>query len=285
MRRPKRYQQARAARDPSGMTSDPFQAYKETQRDNWKSFAPLAMTTTPSAAKLVHFAGVRPNQRVLDVGCGTGVVAITARRAGGIVTGFDLTPELLAVAKENAAIAELDDITWKEGDVENLPFRDAEFDVVLSQFAHIFAPRPEVAIQEMLRVLKAGGRIAFHTWPPELFIGRMFALTASYLPPPDPKPAPPHQWGDPNIVLQRLGKAVRDVTFDRSTQVTPALSPQHYRHLLEQTGGPMVRLMKSLKDDPARLAQFRREYDELVGQYFDGNLVRQDFLMTRATKA
>ena len=187
------------------MTSDPFQAYKETQRDNWKSFAPLAMTTTPSAAKLVRFAGVRPNQRVLDVGCGTGVVAITARRAGGIVTGFDLTPELLAVAKENAAIAELDDITWKEGDVENLPFRDAEFDVVLSQFAHIFAPRPEVAIQEMLRVLKAGGRIAFHTWPPELFIGRMFALTASYLPPPDPKPAPPHQWGDPNIVLQRLG--------------------------------------------------------------------------------
>ena len=112
----------------------------------------------------------------------------------------------------------------------------------------------------------------------------MFALTASYLPPPDPKPAPPHQWGDPNIVLQRLGKAVRDVRFDRSTQVTPALSPQHYRHLLEQTGGPMVRLMKSLKDDPARLAQFRREYDELVGQYFDGNLVRQDFLMTRATK-
>src|SRR5437867_3976357 len=197
------------------MTSDPFQAFKAMQRENWKTFAPLAMTTTPSAAKLVHFAGVRPNQRVLDVGCGTGVVAITARRAGAVVTGFDLTPELLAVAKENAAIAELDDITWKQGDVESLPFRDGEFDVVLSQFAHIFAPRPEVAIKEMLRVLKSGGRIAFNTWPPELFIGRMFALTASYMPPPDPKPAPPHQWGDPNIVVQRLGTAVRDVTFDR----------------------------------------------------------------------
>src|SRR5207247_4338061 len=82
------------------MTSDPFQAFKAMQRENWKTFAPLAMTTTPSAAKLVHFAGVRPNQRVLDVGCGTGVVAITARRAGAVVTGFDLTPELLAVAKE-----------------------------------------------------------------------------------------------------------------------------------------------------------------------------------------
>src|SRR3989442_968107 len=198
--------------------------------------------------------------------------------------GLDPTPELLAVARENAAIAQMDDITWKEGDVENLPFRDSEFDVVLSQFARIFAPRPEVALKEMLRVLKPGGRIAFNTWPPELFIGRMFAITASYLPPPDPKPAPPAQWGDPNVVLQRLGSAVRDVTFDRGTQVTPALSTQHYRHLLEQTRWPNVRFMQALKDDPARLAQVRRDYDELASRYFDGHVVRQDFLMTRATK-
>src|SRR6267378_5292875 len=171
---------SRAARP---MTSDPFQAFKATQRENWKTFAPLAMTTTPSAAKLVHFAGVRPNQKVLDVGCGTGVVAITARRSGATVTGIDLTPELLAVAKENAAIAEVDDVLWKEGDAETLPFRDGEFDAVLSQFAHIFAPRPEVATKEMLRVLKPGGRIAFSTWPPELYIGRMFAMVAGYLPP------------------------------------------------------------------------------------------------------
>src|SRR2546428_3735733 len=105
------------------MTSDPFQAYKETQRDNWKSFAPLAMTTTPSAAKLVRFAGVRPNQRVLDVGCGTGVVAITARRAGGIVTGFDLTPELLAVARRTQRSPDWDTSPGKRGKGRTCPFR------------------------------------------------------------------------------------------------------------------------------------------------------------------
>jgi hypothetical protein len=87
------------------------------------------------------------------------------------------------------------------------------------------------------------------------------------------------------VVLKRLGTAVHDVTFDRAMQLTAALSPQHYRRMIEQSGGPVVRLLQALKDDPERVVQFRREYDDLVSQYFDGNFVRQDFLMTRATKA
>src|SRR2546425_877268 len=107
---------------------------------------------------------------------------------------------------------------------------------------HDAARRPEVATKEMLRVLKSGGRLAFSTWPPELYVGRMFALVVGYLPPAgDPKPAAPWLWGDPNVAAQRLGNAVRDLTFDRGTLMTPALSPQHYRALHEQTAAMVIR--------------------------------------------
>ena len=86
-------------------------------------------------------------------------------------------------------------------------------EVISYDLENLVVAPAEVAIGEMLRVLKSGGRIAFSTWPPELIIGRMFALTAGYLPPaPGPKPAPSWEWGDPNIVVRRLGDAVRDVT-------------------------------------------------------------------------
>ena len=97
-------------------------------------------------------AAILPGDRVLDVACGTGVVAVTAARLGARVTGLDLTPELLVVARDNTRTADVE-IDFHEGDCERIPFDDAAFDVVVSQFGHIFAPRPEVAIGEMLRVL------------------------------------------------------------------------------------------------------------------------------------
>ncbi len=263
---------------------DPFESFKAVQKQAWVHFAAFEMNTTPCAARLVKRARVRPQQRVLDVACGTGVVSVTAARLGARVTGLDLTPALLERARENARIARVE-IEWHEGDVEKLPFGDAAFDVVVSQYGHIFAPRPEVAIGEMLRVLKPGGTIAFSTWPPELFVGRMFALTMSYLPPPPPGAGVPTHWGDPAIVRQRLGSAVKDILFDSARMLVPALSPSHQRLLSEKSSGAIVRLVADLEmSDPARLEQFRREYDALVGEYFENNFLRQDYLITRATK-
>jgi SAM-dependent methyltransferase len=259
--------------------------FKDAQKKGWAHFAPLALITTATAAHLVKFAGVRSGQRVLDVGCGTGVVAITAARLGAHVTGLDLTPELLEQARENSRIAELH-VDWHEGDAEDLPFEDASFDVVLSQFGHMFAPRPEVAVAEMLRVLKPSGTLAFSTWPPELLVGSTFTLVGRYLPPPPPGISPPHLWGDPNVVRERLGSAVRGLTFDRARMRIPALSVKHYRLHLEQTAGPVIRLVAALKEkDPDKLATFRKEYEALASEYLEDNIVHQDYLLSRAVKA
>jgi len=146
--------------------ADPFAQYKAAQREAWASFLPVEVITTIPAAKLVKFAQVSSGQTVLDVACGTGVVAVTAARRGATVSGLDLSPVLLERARYNADLAGVT-VDFAEGDAEALAYPDASFDVVLSQFGHIFAPRPQVALSEMLRVLKVGGRLAFSSWPPE----------------------------------------------------------------------------------------------------------------------
>jgi SAM-dependent methyltransferase len=264
------------------MSDDPFAQLKAMQREGWALFAPLEAVTTIPAAELVRHARIGARQVLLDVGCGTGVVAVTAARAGASVRALDLSPVLLEQARRNAALAGVD-IDFTEGDAEALPYEDASFDAVLSQFGHMFAPRPEVTIAEMLRVLRPGGTIAFSTWPPEHFVGQMFALVGKHMPPPAGA-APPPQWGDPNIIRQRLGDAVGDIVFERGVMVFPALSPQHYRKGIEETLGPVVKLVAGLQGDAVKLGAFRAELDAFIARYFDNNMVRQHFLMTRAVK-
>jgi len=263
---------------------DPIETFKKVQKEGWAHFAPLEMVTTRPAVWLVKHAGIQAGQRVLDVACGTGVVAVTAARRGARVAALDLTPELLEQARMNGQIAGVE-IDWREGDVEAMPFADAAFDIVVSQYGHMFAPRPDVTVKEMLRVLKPGGTIAFSTWPPELFLGRIFALIGRYGAAPPPGVSPPPQWGDPHIIRERLGSAVKDVVFDRATILVPSLSPAHNRKMMEGTAGPAIKLVESLStSDPAKLAGFRAEYEKIAAEYFEDNAVRQGYLMTRATK-
>jgi SAM-dependent methyltransferase len=257
--------------------------FKQGQKEGWAHFAPLEAFTTAAAARLVGHAGVAEGARLLDVGCGTGVVAITAARRGARVTGVDLTPQLLNRARENAVVARVE-VEWREADVEELPFGDEQFDIVLSQFAHMFAPRPEVALGEMLRTLKRGGTIAFSTWPPELLVGRTMALGFRYLPPP-PGFASPLLWGEPSVIRERFGNAVSEVVFDRGRMLVPALSPQHFRATIERSAGPLIKLVEMLgATDPDRLKTFRQEFDAIVAEYIEDNLVRQDYLLTRGRK-
>jgi SAM-dependent methyltransferase len=264
------------------MSNDPFVDFKRRQREAWTSFTPTATFTTPVAAHLVRFAGIRTGESVLDVGTGTGVVAVTAARAGARVSALDLTPELLTEARENGKIAGHPEIAWQEGDAEKLPYADASFDVVVSQFGHMFAPRPEVAVAEMRRVLKPSGRVAFATWPPEHLVGRMFALIARNSPPPPPGVAPPPLWGNPAVINERLASLFGEPFFERGLMAFPALSVGHYRRFIEASIGPMRKVVEALADAPDRLAAVRADFEALATPYYVDNQVQQSYLLTRA---
>ena len=267
------------------MSTDPIELFKSKQRETWTmgNFGDMAVFTTPVAGHLVRYAKVSGNHAVLDVGTGTGVVAITARNLGAKVTGLDLTPALLAQAKESGTMAGHQDIAWHEGDAEALPFPDNSFDVVLSQFGHMFAPRPELAVKEMLRVLKPGGTIAFATWPGEQLIGRQFSLISKYVPPPQGVPSPV-QWGDVATVRQRLGDSVKRLHHERGIMGIPALTPKHLRLFQEAKAGPFIRAVQALQQDTEKLAAWRSEMDEILGEYLHDNIVRHEYLLTRAIK-
>ena len=264
------------------MSDDPFLEFKRKQRESWTTFTPTATFTTPVAAHLVHFAGIRVGESVLDVGTGTGVVAVTAARSGAQVSALDLTPELLVEARENGRIAGHPEIGWQEGDAEKLPYPDGSFDVVVSQFGHMFAPRPEIAIAEMRRVLKPTGRVAFATWPPEHLVGGMFALIGRNSPPPPPGAAAPPLWGNPVVIGERLAGGFAEPFFERGTMTYPALSLAHYRRFIEASIGPMCKLIQNLADAPDRLARVRAEFESLVAPYYVDNQIQQSYLLTRA---
>jgi ubiquinone/menaquinone biosynthesis C-methylase UbiE len=254
------------------------------------SYNEFAIFILPVSAHLVRVCNISSNDNILDVACGTGNTAITAKRLkrDAKVTGIDFTPELLAQAKEEAALAEAEDIEWKEGNVQDLPFEDESFDVVLSSFGHMFAPNPEIAIREMLRVTKRdGGRIAFATWPSELINGKLFEAMAKYVSSSSsisPSTIPsPMQWGNPEVVQKRLGNSVKKIHFERGLVKIPLLSPNHYWKMMSTKSGPIIQSIQTLKDTQ-KIESLKRDVLEAIVPYTQDNALRLDYLITNAVK-
>ncbi len=265
-----------------------FTELKKKHRAAWASgeYDQIARGIRAVADHVVRSARIRAGESVLDVACGTGNTAVMARARNAAVTGLDLTPELLAVAQKRAAEEGYDDITWKAGDAEQLPFPDGTFDVVVSSCGLMFAPDQQKVADEVARVTKRGGRIAIQAWTRESGVGRMFEITGAYVPPPDGVPSP-FEWGDEQKVKKLFGSSFRDYRFERYDCPEFTDTPEQLAELFIGKYGPTNRAYQALPPDKA--AAFRKELIDLYRGYVtpaDGK-VRwgREYIITLATRA
>lgn len=217
----------------SQMTSE-MDALKTKLRATWIAgdFGEIAKSYATGAEDFIRGLNLQPGQRVLDVACGTGNLALPAARLGAVVTGVDIAPNLIEQARENAKSEGLT-IQFDEGDAEKLPYADASFDAVVTMFGAMFAPRPDLIAAELKRVCRPGGSIAMANWTPSGFIGQMFKIVASHVPPPANMPSPV-LWGSEEVVRERLSEGTSDVQTSRESvhfnfPFGPAEVVEHFR--------------------------------------------------------
>jgi SAM-dependent methyltransferase len=238
------------------------EALKARLKATWMAgdFGQIAKSYAEGAEDFINRLGMKPDTRVLDVACGTGNLAIPAARAGARVTGVDIAVNLLEQGRERARAEGLD-IQFDEGDAEKLPYEDAAFDVVVSMFGAIFAPHPEMVVAELTRVCRPGGTIAMANWTPGGFVGQMFKLTASHVPPPPGMPSP-LLWGDEAVVRERLGQKSSDLRLTRRLMTFKfPFSPANVVESFRLYYGPTQRAFEAL-DSNSQIA-LRRDLEKL----------------------
>ena len=268
-------------------TSD-LAALKTRLRATWIAgdFGQIAKYYTEGAEAFVNRLNLEPGMKLLDVACGTGNLALPAARAGAVVTGVDIAPNLVEQAREIARSERLN-AQFDEGDAEALTYNDASFDVVATMFGAMFAPRPELVAAELKRVCRPGGVIAMANWTPTGFIGKMFKTMTSHVAPPPGMPSPV-LWGVAETVRERLGEGIS--TLEAKPQnihwvfpFSPAEVVEHFRLYY----GPTQKAF-GLLDENGQLA-LRQDLEKLWtehNQATDGTtVIDAEFLEVRAVRA
>lgn len=263
-----------------------LESLKSKMKATWMSgdFDRIAQTYAPCAAAFVERLGLKRGERVLDVACGSGNLSFPAARAGADVTGLDIATNLVRMARSRAHEEGLH-VHFDEGDAEQMPYGDSSFDVLMTMFGVMFAPRPETAAGELLRVCRPGGRVAMANWTPSGFIGRMFKATAAHVPP--PRIPSPLLWGDEAIVRERLHEGVADLRLTRRTATFRLpLTPEQTVDFFREWYGPTLRAFASLDADGQ--SALRRDLVQLWSEQnlaTDGTtLVESEYLEVVATK-
>jgi SAM-dependent methyltransferase len=244
---------------------DALTQIKDQHRVTWAAgyYADVAeLIADAMPAQLVSLVGIEPGQAVLDVATGTGNVALLAAERGAEVTGLDLVPDLLDIARSR------DDgrIAWVEGDAEALPFDDASFDRVLSVVGIQFAPRHQVVADELVRVCRPGGAIGLANWTPEGLIGRMFKILGKYMPKPPEFASPPPLWGSEEHQLELFSAHDVSLSFARGMNAFVFPAMDEYMTFFEERYGPMLKAKARLTADgtwDSCRAELRELFEEL----------------------
>jgi SAM-dependent methyltransferase len=188
-------------------------------------FTRIADTMRQSGEALVAGLGIGPGTKMLDLGCGDGTTALPAAQRGADVLGVDIAANLVAAGNARASAAGLDNLRFQQGDASRLTgIADYSFDLVLSVFGAMFAPRPFDVAREMVRVTRPGGRIVMGNWIPgdPTLVAQILKISAAYTPPPPEGFVSPMTWGDERQVRERFeaaGIAPGDIEFARATFV------------------------------------------------------------------
>ncbi|HEX6897551.1 MAG TPA: class I SAM-dependent methyltransferase, partial [Bryobacteraceae bacterium] len=197
-------------------------------------FTEIASFMRESGEAVVRSIGIKPPVRALDLGCGDGTTALPMARMGADVTGIDIARNLVEAGNRRAAEAGVDRLKFREGDACNLEgVDDHSFDLTLSVFGAMFAPKPFDVAREMVRVTKRGGRIVMGNWIPgdPTFVSQLLKVSSAYTPPPPEGFVSPMTWGVDTHVRERFEKAgvapqkismIPDTFHFTSTRKTPA---------------------------------------------------------------
>jgi ubiquinone/menaquinone biosynthesis C-methylase UbiE len=194
--------------------------------------------------------------RVLDLGCGDGTTAIPAARSGAEVLGVDIAANLVEAGKQRAEKEGLKNCTFQEGDATNLHgLEDKSFDMVVTIFGAMFAPKPFDVANEMVRVTRKGGKIIMGNWIPgdPTLVAQILKISSAYTPPPPEGFISPMLWGQEAHVIERFGKAgvaPENISFNRETFTFRAdFSPAHFVSLFRDFYGPTMNAFENQSAD------------------------------------
>jgi SAM-dependent methyltransferase len=228
------------------ITTPDFTAIKARQQATWASgdYGRVGIRLQIVGESICEAVDLQAGEKVLDVAAGNGNASLAAARRFADVTSTDYVPALLEQGRRRAEAEELP-ISFEVADVERLPYADGSFDVALSTFGVMFATDQERAAAELLRVVRPGGRIGLATWTPEGFVGRLFEVVASFVPPPAGVRSP-MTWGSEPGLVELFGPGAADIRTERKLCVFRYESADHWVDFFRKYYGPMHRAFAAL---------------------------------------